>query len=255
MENVARIKPGMTEDEVKALLGEPTQVSDSKQLAPLLPLIGKEAGDDPNMRVLVWKTRQGQILISFLGGNLALSSATLRGEKGAARPGAVTAENFGKLKYGMSQAEVRQVLGPPALLHSVGIHLEGGGSGTALIWRQGRDSIDARFDGDQLSSAVGLFGGKTLQVDAPVPEGLLPWMRPGGQRLTRALADSLKPGTDLQDVLIQLGPVGQQLGPQDMPSGKKSTESWKYTDGQASLTLHFVDGKLAEKEENNLPGP
>jgi hypothetical protein len=245
----------MTEDEVKAILGEPAEVSDSKQLAPLLPLIGKEAGDDPKMRVLVWKPRRGQILVTFLGGKLALSSATLRGDREAARPSAVTAENFGKLKYCMSQAEARQVLGPPALLHSVGIHLEGGGSGTALIWRQGRDSIDCRFDGDRLTSAVGLFGGKTLQVEAPVPEGLLPWMRPGGQRLTRALADSLKPGMDLQDVLIQLGPVGQQLGPQVMPSGKQSTESWKYTDGRVSLTLHFVDGKLAEKEEDNLPGP
>jgi hypothetical protein len=78
-------------------------------------------------------------------------------------------------------------------------------------------------------------------------------MLPSGLRLTRARADSVKPGMDLQDVLTQLGPVGQPLGPQDMPNGKKSTESWKYTDGPASLTLHFVDGKLAEKEENNLP--
>jgi hypothetical protein len=139
-------------------------------------------------------------------------------------------------------------------MRSVGIHPEGGGSGTALIWRQGRDSIDARFDGDRLTSALGSFGGKTLQVDEPIPEGLPPWLRPRGQRLTRDLADSLKPGMDLQDVLLQLGPVGEHLGPQPMASGKKSTDSWKYVDGRASLTLHFVDGKLAEKEENNLPG-
>jgi hypothetical protein len=109
MENFAKIKPGMTEAEVKALLGEPTQVSDSKQLAPLLPLIGKEAGDDPKMRILVWKPGRGQIFVGFMGDKLTLSSATLPGERGegAARPGAVTEENFGKLKYGMSQADVR----------------------------------------------------------------------------------------------------------------------------------------------------
>jgi hypothetical protein len=256
-ENFTRIRPGMTEAEVKALLGEPTQVSDTKQLAPLMPLIGKDAADDPNMRVLVWKPGRGQILIGFLGGKLALTSASLPGARGdaAPRPEAVTEENFGKLKYGMSQAEARQVLGPPAQMQSAGILLEGGSIGTALLWRRGRDSIDARFDNHRLTSALGSFGGKTLQIDAPVPEGLPPWVRPGGQRLTRALADSLKPGTDLMDVLLRLGPVGQELGPQPMGNGKRSTNSFKYVDGPASLILHFVDNKLAEKEENNLPGP
>jgi outer membrane protein assembly factor BamE (lipoprotein component of BamABCDE complex) len=252
-ENFAKVQPGMTEAEVKALLGEPTRVSDFKELAPL---IGKEAADDPNMRVLIWKRGQSQILITFLGGNVALSSANLPRERGErpAEAGGVTEENFGKLKYGMSQGEARQILGPPVLTRSAGILLEGGSSGTALLWRHGRDSIDARFDNDRLTSALGSFGGKTLQVDAPVPEGLPPWVRPGGQRLTRALADELKPGMDLQDVLIMLGPVGQELGPQPMANGKRSTNSLKYVDGKASLTLHFVDGKLAEKEENNLPG-
>jgi hypothetical protein len=151
----------------------------------------------------------------------------------------------------MSQAEVRQILGPPAMLRGAGIHIDGGGSGMALLWKQGQDSIDD----DKLTSALGTFGGKVLTVEAPLPAALPPWARPGGQRLTRALADSLKPGMDLKDVLLLLGPVGEQLGPQPMANGKRSTVGLKYVDGQASLILHFVGSNLAEKQENNLPGP
>jgi hypothetical protein len=153
----------------------------------------------------------------------------------------------------MTQRELLQLLGTPSYIYAVGIRWEGqGGGGTQLLWKKGRDSIDVRLDETGLVLAIGTFNGKGLILDAPFPGGLPDFHIPGGRHLTRGLYDSVKIGTSEADVLVQLGP-GTPLGPQAMRNGKRSTTSWKYVDGPASITLHFVDEKLVEKEDVNLP--
>jgi hypothetical protein len=251
VENFARVKTGMSEVEVQAILGKPSRVGDFNQLAKLFPDVGDQPGK-MNMRVLVWQKGKNQITLTFIDDKLAMTAALFPNARGGPAD-SVTEENFKKLKHGMTQRELLQLLGRPSFVYAAGVFLDGqGGGGTQLLWKKGRDSIDVRLDETGLVLATGAFNGKVLVLDAPFPGGLPDFHIPGGRHLTRGLYDSLKLGMSEAESLVQLGP-GTPLGPQTMRNGKKSTTSWKYVDGPASITLHFVDEKLVEKEDVNLP--
>jgi hypothetical protein len=72
----------------------------------------------------------------------------------------VTAENYQKLKMGMSEAEVRAILGNPSESADAGAFLgrapRGLGSMRVLVWKSGRSAISVGFMNDKVTSLQGV---------------------------------------------------------------------------------------------------
>jgi hypothetical protein len=254
LENYARIKSGMTEPELRALLGKPVQVLNvnlpENPFVPA-PREGAAAGGRPparkvgaaGLRFLIWKRGQSEARLGLSDGVLILASATFRPDRAGLAAGArnVTQENFNRLRYGLPEAEVRRIIGPPAYAKLAGISEKEVVGGAVLRWRKGKDVIAATFANGRLTYAAGTFGGKTRTVEAP-----------GVRHITRAGYDAVQVGMTLDEVRRILGP-GQLLGPQVTLQGKTSEETLRYTDGPVFIELHFVDGRLIEKDGHVLP--
>jgi outer membrane protein assembly factor BamE (lipoprotein component of BamABCDE complex) len=249
-ENYARVKTGMTEAEVRAVLGEPSHVLDFRQAIALLAPDDRAAAD-PHMRFLIWQRGKDQARVGFLDGKAVLLSAVFPGRKQPAPAATITEESFHKLKYGMPEAEVVKILGPPTRRQDVSVAEV---RGAALFWFKGKDSIDCRFANDRLTSAVAGIGRKVLQLDGPDGVPLTDLVPTGGKHLTRGRFDALKLGMSPQEVQDVLGP-GISVGQQAMPGGRRSDDTWQYLDGRASVLVHFVNGRLADKQGHDLLAP
>jgi hypothetical protein len=69
--------------------------------------------------------------------------------------GSVTRENFDKLSAGMSENEVRGVLGSPSRMMNLGMS-------KTLIWQRGDNIITVGLMNDRVFMATGVFGGETI---------------------------------------------------------------------------------------------
>jgi hypothetical protein len=246
--NYAEVRAGMTEAQVRALLGRPTRLQVLKGGG--LFFLDPAKGLDPNKRILTWRRGRNKLVAHFVNDSLIMSAANFADDWGAGPGPPVTEANFNKLRHGMSVEELHRLLGPPSYINNLRIFDEDGVKGMTVFWKRGRDDIETRIVGDRLVEAAGHFAGRVRTLERP--SNAPPWARTGHTHLSRALYDKLQPGTDMKDVILQVG-FGDPLGPQAMPDGRRSELSIRYVEGTATMTLHFVDGKLAGKEAKNLP--
>jgi hypothetical protein len=72
--NYARLQPGMTEAQVIAILGTPSEVADPNDPLGNNPF-GVRLGNIFNIRVLTWRHGNSQILVTFTNNSLTMSNA------------------------------------------------------------------------------------------------------------------------------------------------------------------------------------
>jgi outer membrane protein assembly factor BamE (lipoprotein component of BamABCDE complex) len=254
LENFSRIQAGMTEAEVRVLLGKPAQVM--KINLPDNPFTpgprpGAAAKDGPApkkgadsvLRFVFWKHGRNEARLTFSDGVLLGASATFRAGRAELAAGArnVTEENFKRLRYGMPEADVRLVLGPPAFASLAGISEKEAAGGALFRWRKGRDVIEVTCANGALRYAAGTFRGKTRRIE-----------KPGVKHITRAAYDAVKVGMSMKEVQRLLGP-GQLIGPQVTRDGRTSEDTVRFTDGPVFIECHFVNGRLIAKDGYVLP--
>jgi hypothetical protein len=71
--------------------------------------------------------------------------------------------------------------------------------------------------------------------------------------LTRALYDRVQNGMSDAEVIAVLGQPTSKLGPQLNALGIQSTDSWQWSAGRASVKVHFRADRVFGKEAYNLP--
>jgi hypothetical protein len=251
VENYAKVRAGMSEARVCALLGKPNRRQVLSGVGRFYLDLAK--GNDPDLRKLTWARGRRKVVLQFVNDNLIMAAAAFPEEWGDRAGPPVIEDNFRKLNFGMSEDDLRQLLGPPSYINNLRIYDNGKERGMALIWKRGRDTIEGRFLNDKLDDGSGVFGAKGLTLGTVrTRPGTPEWAHNGHARLTRAVYDALRPSVDLKDVILQLG-FGNMLGRQRMADGRMSELTLEYVEGPASLTLHFVSGKLADKQAKNLP--
>jgi predicted Zn finger-like uncharacterized protein len=114
---------------------------------------GRRAG----VPVWVWLLIGGGILLLLVlvGVVVVLFATGAIGNK-------ITEENFAKLKAGMSEVEVKAILGPPTEVNDVGIKaanpLFPGGLGVrVLTWKHGQNQVIVGFLNDKATQITGSF--------------------------------------------------------------------------------------------------
>jgi predicted Zn finger-like uncharacterized protein len=114
---------------------------------------GRRAG----VPVWVWLLIGGGVLLVLMivGVVVVLFATGTLGNK-------ITEENFAKLKAGMSEAEVKAILGPPTEVNDIGIKAANpffpGGLGVrVLTWRHGQNQVIVGFLNDQATQITGSF--------------------------------------------------------------------------------------------------
>jgi hypothetical protein len=86
----------------------------------------------------VWLTTGGGVLLIVV---VVLVVVLMRGGLGGGSGSIVTQANYDKITFGMSEEEVRRLLGPPTATEQPGANNKFVGFGTVLVWRNGGDDI------------------------------------------------------------------------------------------------------------------
>jgi outer membrane protein assembly factor BamE (lipoprotein component of BamABCDE complex) len=150
-ENYARVQIGMTEAEVRAILGEPA---------------GQRKADRPGVRTLGWRQGNDMVVVTFRHDKVVRRSATFRNkpdDRADRARGTISAAVFRKLRPGTSFAEVKQLLGPPTREEAGNLPLKGV-SFRMAYWERGFDNVSLQFTDDRLNSGLGAIDGKMLAV-------------------------------------------------------------------------------------------
>ena len=101
--NYDKLKLGMIEKDVVALLGKPT-----KSAATEVPMFGK-------VRELIWKADAVSVVVLFRGDKLVHKQANFGAPKGKGKEKSkIDEKSYEKIKVGMTVKEVIALLGPPA---------------------------------------------------------------------------------------------------------------------------------------------
>jgi outer membrane protein assembly factor BamE (lipoprotein component of BamABCDE complex) len=151
----------------------------------------------------------------------------------------VTKANFDRLKRGMTQAEIENILGKP----SVGI-LDGNGNGN-LIWTDFQITINIKYSGGKAESGTCGVNGQFY----PLPGDTAP-----GSLVTKANFDLIKGGKTKDELRLLLGPPTQPNAKPDARgekyvSAQGSAQVWE--NGVESITVLFnPDGKAAAWKAN-----
>jgi predicted Zn finger-like uncharacterized protein len=74
-ENYEKLRHGMTEAEVIAILGRPTETGDPNQAVRNSPF-GQQFGNIFNVRILIWRRGRSQIMVGFTNNSATMLSAT-----------------------------------------------------------------------------------------------------------------------------------------------------------------------------------
>jgi hypothetical protein len=174
-ENYEKIKPGMSGEEVKAILG--------------LWQSGGGAGKEWQGSWYDRKAPAGKIVVHFYDGKVVSKSSTIEWTKVKAAKGEdkITRAKFESLKPGMSEDEVQAVLGPPTSTEKASA------GRSALVWR------------DKNKFAFVVFrDGKAQDMDcSEVP--------PRSKDISRAMYERVVNGMDLKAVEALLGPVQESM--------------------------------------------
>src|SRR5262249_38668814 len=138
-ENFQRIKNGMLEADVRAILGAPTYAAND----PTNPL-GKLNPEEVKFRAnktLVWQSGSNRIHIDFFEGRVtgAQWNPPLPGEPGGAPVAGLSEANFKRLRRNMPEVEVQQILGVPKQ------RLPG-----SSTWESGDSKVTANFANGRL---------------------------------------------------------------------------------------------------------
>jgi hypothetical protein len=152
-ENLQKIKNGMLEADVRAILGAPSYAVND----PTNPT-GKLNPEEVKFRAnktLVWQSGSNRIHVDFFEGRVtgALWNPPLPGEPGGAPVAGLSEANFKRLRRNMPEVEVRQILGIPKE------RLPG-----SSTWESGDSKVTANFANGKLLNATGQFGNKTVTV-------------------------------------------------------------------------------------------
>jgi predicted Zn finger-like uncharacterized protein len=223
-ENFEKVTAGMPEREVVDILGPPDRAEGMS--GPLARWDQIEA-----LKTMTWESGSTKIEVVCTGGSVNHMKGTFN-DPNEATPAAWTEANFNKLKWNMTRAEVRALLGPPQ-------EISGGGTfdlkpSTTYGWRQGANEIAASFQIDKLYLATATLNGKYLllrQRPLEIPDSKLPT---GPSKLTEANFRRIKPKMTPQQVQAILGP------PQDEGGG--FAHNWLDARGN-SVQVLFQDNK------------
>jgi len=114
---------------------------------------GRRAG----IPVWVWPVIGGVVLfvLTLVGGIVFLVATGTLGTK-------VTQENFNKLQMGMTETQVKAILGTPTEVTDLGGFfgnnpLFAGAGLRQLVWKHGQNQISVTFSGDRVTSLSGSF--------------------------------------------------------------------------------------------------
>ena len=208
----------------------------------------------------------------------------------------LTVANCEKVKPGMTEAEVRALLGPPVA--EVPLFDVRGAGGLAerladqwpvkgLSYAEGGNDLQVHLNrAGQVVMVTGTVDGKGIFAMAPLkspfdnlPPGQMPspfdrfpansfggmpgfppgpFAPPGGAgapaapALSEALYNRVQFNMSEAEVAAVLGPPTMKLGPQLMPGGRQSADTWQWTAGAASVKVHFRDGRVVGKQSANL---
>ena len=80
-ENYEKIKDNMSEAEVRAILGRPTEVGDNSRAANVFNQQGGRGGGLTDVRILVWKSGQNQITCGFVKDKLVMRVGSFQTRK------------------------------------------------------------------------------------------------------------------------------------------------------------------------------
>jgi DNA-directed RNA polymerase subunit RPC12/RpoP len=236
----------------------------------------------------------GLVLVLLAGGIglffVLRSGGGVGGVGGLGRAARVNEEAFDELRTGMTEEECIAVLGP-ATTRKVGPDnpheapkFTGPGIKVVdlvrLIWQSGKNKIEITFDANgKARHGKGVFvdaeGGTrellgnnfdqlTLGDQQTVfykgPDGNYrqpqrPKVAPGPSRVTMGKAFSLKKGMSSDEVVRQLGEEPtKKLGPQLMPDGTRSADTWQWSNGNGTLKVHFdANRKVIATKDKDLP--
>jgi hypothetical protein len=167
--NYDKITKDMTEADVKKLLGTPTMTGDeaAKQIGMTLP---------KDQNILVWRSGDDFISVSIVKdkavaksckiGPLTQTEPLLSSGGAGGAGGAVTMDNYGKIKSNMTEDDVKKILGEPTLSGDDAAKVLGmplSGDQKILSWTSGGDFITVVFTKGKTFNKVCSVGGKTKQ--------------------------------------------------------------------------------------------
>jgi outer membrane protein assembly factor BamE (lipoprotein component of BamABCDE complex) len=237
-ENQEKIQLGMTEDDVRAILGDPTMTEDPR--APFQDVGSPRRLEDiANTKTLVWQDGSNKIRVEFLNSRAVQVTGDFPtvGEQQPDSSAGLTEENFRRLKQNMTEREVNNILGKP---RSTTVN--------TATWEDGPNSVVATFNGG-LFNATGKFGGKTMHVVEPTKDGSRDEKK---ERLPRKPADPNNPREDdlteenfnkLKANMTEAA-VRRILGPQTRSRRTATAVTLTWEQGQNTVTVSFVAGKL-----------
>jgi hypothetical protein len=181
--------------------------------------------------------------------------------------------NGDKLRLGMTEAEVRGLLGEPMMAIDLPAELANmaGRVGDqmpakSLHYVEGPNVIGVHLNSaGRLIRASGALNGKVVLLGEAagnpfagvnVAPGVPPNpFAPGGgapaPAVSRTLFDRVRHGMSEAEVLAVLGPPTAKLGPLAHPR-LQTTDTWQWTAGLTGIKVHFRDGRVVGKDGYNL---
>jgi outer membrane protein assembly factor BamE (lipoprotein component of BamABCDE complex) len=266
--NLDKIKGGMTDIDLIGLLGLPTNNS-----APIDPVARQYIGDKG--RLMVWKNGQDYINVGlnpdgkvacWMGQFNNLAMGYFSDQAFVVKPTdpnpttKVTKDNFNKIKGGMSEFDVAQILGRPTNPNAqADPDTANYDKAHTQVWQNGADSITVTFCNKKAARWVGMIGGEKVGPTIDQASVVLKNNSP----VTKANYDKIVKGTPEALLLQTFGPPASK-SPEAKHAANKmtgvpahTTYHCQWTDGQGgNMTIHFINfgmgGMVDRKEEFRL---
>jgi outer membrane protein assembly factor BamE (lipoprotein component of BamABCDE complex) len=256
-EGFGKVRPGMSEQQVVALLGPATNTN-------VIP--PQQLGDEqlPEARCLNWGRLSGDhARATFREDKLESGGATIDGKSiDLTRPDEpkvdpkALAENFGKVREGMSEKEVVALLGKPSQANrfpakQVGDFL----SPAAAVLRWGAlkgDNVSVHFEDDKVTTGSGLINGKNVGLNRgdAFPDVNV---NPNKGKMPADAAEKfakIREGMTEKEVVALLGegnsitfPAGEAFGKR---TPARTVMTWGNVFGGDHITATLEDGKLVD---------
>jgi outer membrane protein assembly factor BamE (lipoprotein component of BamABCDE complex) len=257
--NFDMIRGGMTKEDLQRLLGAPTQPNAKPDARGEKYVSDKGSAQvwengaesitvlfNPDGKAAAWKA-------NFIGQGFDYKSDPQYVVKPADAGTKITKDNFDKIRGGLKEFDVAQILGPPTNPNAQAVPAAVNFDKVRTqVWQNGADSITVTFCNNKAAEWEGTVGGEAL---GPKKDDAFVLLKNNpNTAVTKANYDMIVVGQmNALGVAKLLGAPASASAPQQVKQGKIVTvhQHMKWVDGQGGeITVFFIDNIVSKKENN-----